>query len=149
MSGRKRTGTVPVKIVVMTIIVSLLILMVFHIPAINADFTLVLEHKEHFQIHWDTLENPVGLVGSEVGYNLIAGETLFVSWIITEQPLILPPLVWLLTKEQSNHFSHIIGGPVPFWNFIKKTFAWEGNFTYIVPKNGTYCVILDNPLGAR
>jgi len=133
------------KIVAMVIIISLSILMVFHIPTINADFTLTLEHKEHFQIRWNTLESLVGLVGSEVGYNLIAGETLFVSWKITEQPLILPPRVWLLTKEQSYHFSHIIGGPVPFYNYILRTITWEGNFTYTVPQNGTYCVVLDNP----
>ncbi len=38
----------------------------------------------------------------------------------------------------------MVGGPVPFYNYLMKTIGWEGSFTYVVPNNGTYCVILLN-----
>lgn len=130
------------RVTVVTIIVSLLSVIIL-VPVGKCDLTVVLEHKENFTIYTNTWEHPVGLVGSEVGYNLSSG-VLFVSWKVTENPLLLPPIVWLLTRTQRNHFSQIIGGPSPFYGYILKTIAWEGNFSYIVPHNGTYCVVLHN-----
>jgi hypothetical protein len=137
---------------VMLVMTSLLAMIVLCTPT-NADFTLVLERKQNFQVYWDTLEDGlvgplqsglpganVGLVGSRVGHSLIAGETLFVSWKITEQSVV-PPVTFLLTKEQSLHFGHMN----PFNNYLLKTIGWEGNLTYTMAQNGTYCVILDNP----
>ncbi len=59
------------KAIVMVIIVSLLTVIFLSVPLVSADFTVVLEHKEHFQIRLDTLEDVGGLVGSQVGYNLV------------------------------------------------------------------------------
>ena len=130
--------------VVITIIIASLLSMVVLIPKVTADFRLVLEHKENFKIYRNTLDSPIGLNGSEVGYILHAGEALFVSWKVTENPLILPPIVWLLTEQQRNHFSHIIGGPSLLYGHILKTIEWEGNFSFSVQQNGTYYVVLHN-----
>lgn len=130
------------RIIVVAIIVVLLSIIIL-VPVGKCDFTVVLEHKANFTIYTNTWDHPVGLVGTEVGYNLSSG-VLFVSWKVTENPLYLPPIVWLLNETQRNHFSHIIGGPSPFYGYILKTIAWEGNFSYMIPRNDTYCVILHN-----
>jgi hypothetical protein len=127
-----------------TIIIALFLSIVLLFSIVNADFTLVLEHKENFKLYRNTLDSPVGLNGSDIGYSLHSEETLFVSWKVAENPLILPPIVWLLTEQQRNHFSHIIGGPSLLYGYILKKIGWIGNFTFTVQQNGTYFVVLHN-----
>jgi hypothetical protein len=129
---------------VATIIVTVSLLILVLIPMSKGDTTLTLEHKESFTIYTNTLEHPVGLAGSDSGYNITNGDKLFVSWKVTENSLLLPPIVWLLTKVQRNHFSQTIGGPSLAYGYILKTTAWEGNFLYAITQNGTYYVIFHN-----
>jgi hypothetical protein len=129
------------KIVVILVMFSLL--SAVFVNMVNAYFTSVLEHKENFKLYRDTLLQPVGLNGSDIGYVLYAGETLFVSWKITE--IFVPdPIVWLLSEQQRDHFSFIAGGPSIFYGYLLKTIGFQGNFTFAVQQNGTYYVVLHN-----
>jgi hypothetical protein len=130
---------------VATIVVTVSLLSLLLIPMGEGDTTLTLEHKENFTIYTNTWEHPIGLVGSDSGYNITNGDKLFVSWNVTKNSLLLPPIVWLLTVEQRNHFSQIIGGPSLAYGYILKSTAWEGNFSFSITQNGTYCVIIHNP----
>lgn len=127
------------------VVVTVFLLSLLLVPISKGDTTLILEHKENFTIYTNTYEHSVGLVGSDSGYNISNGDQLFVSWNITKNSLLSPPIVWLLTEEQRNHFSQSIGGPSPIYGYILKTTTWEGNFSYMIPQNGTYCVVLYNP----
>jgi len=148
MGEGERRGPEVMKIVVILVVFSLLFAV--FVPIINVDSTSVLEIKENFTLYTNTSDHPVGLIGSDVGYTLYAGETLFVTWKTTEPSnsyLYFPePMVYLLTPKQRASYSQILLGPSPVYGYLLKVVPdeWQGNFSYTVPQNGTYYVVLQN-----
>jgi hypothetical protein len=148
MGEGESRGFEVMKIVAILVVFSLLFAV--FVPTIHADTTSVLETKENFTLYTNTSDHPVGLIGSDVGYVLYANETLFVSWITTEPNnsfLYFPePMVYLLTPKQRASYSQLLLGPPFLDGYLLKVVPdeWQGNFSYTVPQNGTYYVVLQN-----
>jgi hypothetical protein len=116
------------------------------ITSARSDSVVILEHKENFTINRNTKEDYplVILNGSVLGYNLSNGDVIQVSWSAKEDPSLVAPIVYLLTKEQWAHYAHTIGGPHPLYGYLVKEIDWVGTFQYSITSNGTYFVVMHN-----
>ncbi|MGA3191513.1 MAG: hypothetical protein ABSD73_03250 [Candidatus Bathyarchaeia archaeon] len=130
--------------IIVVIVVYLLVVICLCSPIANADSTTILERKQNFIVYRDTLTDGTGLIGSDFGYVMHSGETLFVSWKTTET--IFPdPIVWLLTQQQKDHWNFAAGGAIlsPYGYLLKKS-GHQASFTFTAQQDATYYVVIHN-----
>ena len=131
--------------IMLALLLSCILTLMLNTPSAEAwHWRINLERKEDFLVYTSTIDHTIGLNGSEIGYELVAGDKIGVAWWATETPTLLPPIVYLLNQDQYDHWNRFLFGPTHGYLF-KKVDWGETSFTYDITSSGKYYVVIDNP----